>query len=251
MLTERVTVSVVSHGQAPLAKVLLEQLDALCADDIEVILTCNIPEPLDFTERDFRYPLRIVHNSVRAGFGANHNAAARLVETRWFCVCNPDIRLKDNPFHRLVAALETEGFGVVAPRIVNPSGGDEDNARRFPTVPSLLRKALGIAPRLDYRLGDEMLHPDWVAGMFMLCDISTFRSIDGFDDRFFLYYEDVDLCRRLRLAGQDIGLLGSVKVIHDARRESHRNLRYLRWHARSMALYLVTSGFGWRLPRPR
>lgn len=251
MLTERVTVSVVSHGQARLATTLLEQLDAFCADDVDVILTCNIPETLDFGESDFRYPLRIVRNTVRAGFGANHNAAARLAKTRRYCICNPDIRLADNPFPRLVETLEGGRFSLVAPRIVGPTGDDEDNARRFPTVVSLASKVLGMAPRLDYRLGDEALSPDWVAGMFMVCDIATFRSVGGFDDRFFLYYEDVDLCRRLRLAGHEIGLLGDVRVVHDARRESHRNLRYLRWHARSMALYLFTSGFGWRLPKRR
>ncbi len=251
MLTERVTVSVVSHGQGALARVLLMQLDEFCGDDVTVVLTCNVPENLEFDADTFRFPLKIIRNDVRAGFGANHNAASRHAKTRWYCVANPDLRLTGNPFPDLVDALSAPGVGIVAPRILNPAGEDEDNARRFPTVWSLARKILGVAPRLDYEIGAGNMRPDWVAGMFMLMDIATFRELGGFDERFFLYYEDVDFCRRARLSGYGIELLTAVTAIHDARRESHRNPRYLRWHARSMLLYLITSGFGLRLPSRR
>ena len=76
--------------------------------------------------------------------------------------------------------------------------------------------------------------------MFMLAKRDAFREVSGFDEGYFLYYEDIDLCRRLRRAGFDICLVPSARVIHDARRTSHRSLRYLRWHLASMCRYLTT-----------
>jgi len=80
---------------------------------------------------------------------------------------------------------------------------------------------------------------DWVAGMFMLFRGDAFRAVGGFDEHFFLYYEDVDICRRLGLFGLATLYVPGVTVIHDAQRESRRNLRLMRIHAASAARYLV------------
>jgi len=69
--------------------------------------------------------------------------------------------------------------------------------------------------------------------MFMLFRADTYREIDGFDERYFLYYEDVDICARLRQRGYDVRLVPAASVIHAARRDSHRRARYLAWHIRS------------------
>jgi N-acetylglucosaminyl-diphospho-decaprenol L-rhamnosyltransferase len=66
----------------------------------------------------------------------------------------------------------------------------------------------------------------------------VFRELRGFDERYFLYYEDVDLCRRLRKRGYEVVLVPSASAVHDARRESHRNLRHLSWHLASIARFL-------------
>ncbi len=80
---------------------------------------------------------------------------------------------------------------------------------------------------------------DWVAGMFMLFRSDAFRAARGFDERFFLYYEDVDLCRRLRRLGHSCVFQPEASVIHDARRASRRNLRLMGIHAASAVRYLV------------
>ncbi|MGH8671273.1 MAG: glycosyltransferase, partial [Burkholderiales bacterium] len=174
------------------------------------------------------------------GFAANHNAAFRFAKADCFCVLNPDIQLKEDPFPALLGALGDSGIGVVAPRILSPAGEIENSARRFPTLPAILKKALGIARTRDYEIGNAPIHPEWVAGMFMLFRSETFRKLGGFDERYFLYYEDVDLCLRLRHAGYDVLLMPQVSAIHDARRQSHRNLRYLLMHTTSLLRFLYT-----------
>jgi len=76
--------------------------------------------------------------------------------------------------------------------------------------------------------------------MFMLLRRDAFAAVGGFDARYHLYYEDVDLCARLRLAGYDIRLVPSASVVHLARRQSRRDIRYLLWHLRSMTRYILS-----------
>lgn len=236
-----ISISVVSHGQGDLVGEVLADL-ARFADSVrfEVILTRNIPEQLPFSVADFPYPVKVVENATPQGFGANHNAAFRRAEGKWFCVMNPDIRLNDNPFPDLLACLSDPGVGVAAPLVLGMQGEIEDSARRFPSPLKILCKAVGGCRGSDYSLTDGRVCPDWVGGMFMLFPASVFEKAGGFDERYFLYYEDVDLCARLRLQGHEVVLCPCAKVVHHARRSSHRNLRYLRWHLGSMTRFFLS-----------
>ena len=94
-----------------------------------------------------------------------------------------------------------------------------------------MRKLFGLTAGLDYRIDGVTLSPDWVAGMFMLFRKDVYAELAGFDERYFLYYEDVDLCWRLRKRGLDVRLVPTVSATHDARRQSRRSVRHLRWHS--------------------
>jgi GT2 family glycosyltransferase len=126
---------------------------------------------------------------------------------------------------------------VAAPRIFSPQGKIEDNARDFPTVARLLRRVAGRDAELPPP-GDAPWFPDWVAGTFMLFRAETYTAIGGFDPGYYLYYEDVDLCLRLRRQGWKSALIPNAHALHDARRASHRNLRHFGWHFASMSRYL-------------
>jgi GT2 family glycosyltransferase len=229
------TLSIVSHGQAALVRNLLEDVRARVRTPVAVLMTVNVPEALPFSAADFRFPIEIHRNPAPRGFGANHNAAFARASGTHFCVLNPDIRLAADPFAPLLAALEDPAVGVVGPLVRGESGGVEPSFRRYPTPMFILRKALLGAPAVpEYAIGDAPISPDWIGGMFMLFRAETYREIGGFDERYFLYYEDVDICARLRHRGYDIRLIPAASVTHAARRDSHRRLRYLGWHIRSM-----------------
>lgn len=242
-----ISISVVSHLQIELVGQLLGDLDKYCRDSqFEVILTLNCGEVVPFDLGGFAFPIILVQNSQPKGFGANHNQAFLEATGRNFCVMNPDIRFGSNPFTALLPVLVDVSVGVVAPLVLSDSGEVEDSARRFPTPSKILCKALGRSRESDYSLGEDLLHPDWVAGMFMVFPRAVFERLGGFDQRYFLYYEDVDLCGRLRLTGYEVMLNPQVKVIHYAQRASHRNLRYMRWHLTSMLRFFF-SPVCWRL----
>jgi len=219
---------------------LLADLALHCRSGISVILTLNIPESTAVGDAALPFPVKVIRNASPRGFGANHNAAFKESQSAYFCVLNPDIRIDADPFPLLIDELASPRVGVVAPKIVNPAGNIEDSARRFPTVRFLVRKLFGLTAGFDYRIEQAALSPDWVAGMFMLFRSPVFDELQGFDERYFLYYEDVDLCRRLRNRGYEVRLVPSISAVHDARRESHQSLRHLRWHLASILRFFLS-----------
>lgn len=207
-----------------------------CPEVTRIVLTRNIPEASCLAADRL---LSITQNAEPKGFGANHNAAFVGCSEPFFCALNPDIELRGNPFPSLLRSLDDGTVALAAPLIVAPGGAVEDSIRRFPTVLSLLRKALGGPDgRYSIEPGQPELFPDWVAGMFMLFRSSGYARMGGFDENYFLYYEDVDICSRVWQAGMKVVACPSAVAIHDARRDSHRSLRHLRWHLASMGRYL-------------
>lgn len=228
-----ITVSVVSHRHGALLPGLMDDL-AACGVALEILITANVPEDPAFAAS--AKDVRILTNAAPMGFGANHNAAFRASRGDFFCVLNPDMRVPPDVFPALLERLNDASIGAIAPRITDPAGQTEDAARRFPTPWSILHKALGLE-RAEALPARGMAYPDWIGGMFMLIPRAAFARAGGFDESYYLYYEDVDLCARLRRLGYRIACCTDVAAVHDARRASHRNVRHLRWHLSSMARF--------------
>ena len=241
-----VAISIISHQQIQLVLPLLQDLDAIFLNpSFEVLLTLNVPEALPFSPEDFGFALKVLRNAAPAGFGANHNQAFAQMhpQAAFFCVLNPDIRISQNPFPTLLDTFACPSAGVVAPAIHNSSGQLEDSARKFPTPLRIAHRVLTRRRTRDYTPTQAAFHPDWVGGMFMLLPTTVYRQLGGFDERYFLYYEDVDLCARARLAGLNVVQLPLPGVVHDAQRASHRDAKYLRWHLGSMLRFFSSGVF--------
>ena len=249
MSTHPITVSIVSHGQGQLAARLLEDLSRL--NVAEVVVTFNLPEQEGFLSGIPGQAVTVIRNAVPKGFGANHNAAFAKCRTPWFAVLNPDVRLPLDPFTSLLStASGLSSPGVVAPTIVDPSGRVEDSVRANPTPCSVAGRVFDRSiGRVDATTGAAQEFY-WLAGMFLMFSSDAFRRIGGFDERFFLYYEDYDVCARLRRSGFEIAVDRRVQAVHDARRDSRRSGRHLRWHLASL-LRVWMSGNFWRALRRR
>lgn len=210
---------------------LLEQL-LDCPEVSTIVVTRNIPESSNY-RADSR--ISVVENARAKGFGANHNAAFQMCREEFFCVLNPDIEFFGNPFPILLEALKLERAAVAAPLVVSPAGLIEDSIRHFPRPAALLMKFLFKADgRYSAKSGQESFFPEWCAGMFLLFRSQDFERLGGFDERYFLYYEDVDICVRVWQQGMRVVACPKVSVVHDARRDSRRSLKHLRWHLASM-----------------
>jgi N-acetylglucosaminyl-diphospho-decaprenol L-rhamnosyltransferase len=168
---------------------------------------------------------RIVSSGENLGFGGGCNLGAEGSTTEALFLLNPDARLRPGATSILVAALERDAtLAAVAPRVIDPTG--ESRAASAGAEPSLRSTVghflmLGRIPgiRRVFRpvyLADGRFRtrPDWVSGAAMLVRKSAFDAVGGFDERIFMYMEDVDLCRRLREKGWAIGYEPDAVVEH-------------------------------------
>lgn len=239
-----ISISVVSHGQGDLVSALLKDIHKHCSGvSLEVLLTVNVPEIFQDSLLNFSFPVRVINNKTPLGFGENHNRAFRHAEGRFFCIINPDIRIDSNIFPVLMDGLSGDALGVVAPLVVDGTGTVENSARYFPTPFKILCKAMGFCIGNDYVIQSSIIYPDWVGGMFMVMPCDLFKRINGFNQRYFMYYEDVDLCARVWLSGLRVALIPQIKATHLARRSSHGNIRYFVIHIRSMMRFFLSFTF--------
>jgi N-acetylglucosaminyl-diphospho-decaprenol L-rhamnosyltransferase len=238
-------ISVVSHRHGLWLTSALDDLVAHTSSDITIVVTLNVPETVDIDRA--RYPKRLVwiDNAHPKGFGANHNAALANFDADWYAIVNPDIRLHEDVFQSLIAVAETdEHIGLVVPTVVDCYGHIQDSGRALPTPYRVFTRGftrwLRKTPPLDTDTKQV-----WYAGMFMLVRAKPFQSIRGFDERFYLYCEDIDLCARLCLAGYGLLRHPEVSVVHDAQRNSLKSIKHLRWHVESLVHLWMSSSF-WR-----
>lgn len=244
-----VSVSIVSHGHGHM---VCDALRGLAAQTgvlrLQVLLTLNAPDEAICLPELPNLSLTIIRNLTPRGFSANHNTAASLATEEYFLVMNPDIVIEDTSvLSTLIGDIRRAGYGFVAPKVVGRNGEPEDFARRNITPPRLLCRALSVksADRFKSEVSIVGTPFFWLAGMFLLFDKEHFRSLGGFDERFFLYCEDYDICARAAEAGVKYGVTWTCSVVHLAQRKSRANVRHLIWHLTSISRVWTSKVF-WR-----
>lgn len=224
--------SIVSHGQGEMIRNLLSDFQFANLKNYEILITLNLPENESYLDAHSALPFTIIRNTVKKGFGHNHNDAFKRSIGNVFIILNPDIRFKDQDFNHLWLCLQQTKVGACAPLVLSPSGELEDSARLFPSLLTIVKRYIsGIkASTRDYDSIRGAMAVDWTAGMFIAFHRETFQLVNGFDQSYFMYYEDVDICMRLKFAGYKTMVVPQVEVIHDAQRTSRKNIKYLAWH---------------------
>jgi N-acetylglucosaminyl-diphospho-decaprenol L-rhamnosyltransferase len=161
------------------------------------------------------------------GFAHACNAGWRRGSEPYVLFLNPDATIDRDSLDRMVAVAEADAaIGAVAPRIVEPDGALDYSLRRFPRLRSTYAQALflhRVFPRapwtdeLERRASayDRTGSPEWASGACLLVRRTALERLGGLDEGFFLYCEDLDLCRRLRDAGYDIRFEPSAVVVHE------------------------------------
>jgi len=233
------SISVISHNSGHYLEKLFADLSKKPPPGVEVILTINTPEDESYLNNAVGFQLKIIRNSIPMGFGSNHNQAFATSSGNRFVIVNPDVRIPSDPWCTLDKAFDS-GTGACVPRVLSPSGDIEDNVRFFPTIGNLLKRVVLGIRRPDYVVPDNLtpLVVDWGAGMFVMFDSESFRTVGGFDTSYFMYLEDVDICYRLGAIGKKVLWVPTCEVVHDAQRSSHKSLQHLRWHVRSLVRFL-------------
>jgi N-acetylglucosaminyl-diphospho-decaprenol L-rhamnosyltransferase len=227
----QIRLSIVSHGHTEAVRELLADLNAYQGShSLQLLLTLNAPELEVLVDMDLRqtsrWPLTIIRNSSPQGFAANHNAAFKQAGAGMWCVVNPDIRLDATRLDSLIASLSQCSVGLAYPQQISPAGDALDYARELVTPWSLLKRYLGRVP-------ERTTQPDWASGCFMAFRSEVYQQLRGFDEKYFLYCEDVDICLRLQLAGYKM-VEADFSIVHDTRRGTLKKFDHFKWHVASL-----------------
>ena len=195
---------------------------------LDVVVADN--ESTDGTEElvQSEFPEARVVRCPNHGFGHANNRGVMTTDARYVLFLNPDTVVLEGTFEALVRAMdERPAVGVAGVRQVMPDGDVFPTIRRFPSVRRSLFEALG-AERIPFgasRLGERELDMavydtearcDWTSGSFMFTRREALDSAGLFDERFFIYSEETDLCYRIKQAGWEIVHLPVFTIVHHA-----------------------------------
>ena len=178
----------------------------------------------------FAAHVRLVRNTVNVGFASGVNQGLTVTKAPYVLIMNPDCRLMTGAITTLRAVLDAHtGCALVGPRILNPDGSVQGSARGDPDMltglfgrTTLLRRVVPFLPVSRRNIvvddaigsGQESVAVDWLSGACMLARRDALDAIHGFDERFFLYWEDADLCRRLRNRGYHVRYVPGATAVH-------------------------------------
>jgi len=212
--------------------------------------------------------VRLVRNPRNVGFGAAHNQALRDASGRFWLVLNSDASPRPGALGALVSFLDAHpGVAVAGPKLLYPDGSVQPSRRRFPTLATLFLESTQLqrfSPnnavlRRYYvadRSDDESQEVDWLVGACLCIRAQAVEQVGLFDERFFMYSEELDVCRRFRAAGWQIAYVPQAEVVHleggstrqdlgarDRQFQASKLVYAEKWHgagvARALRAYLV------------
>lgn len=255
-----ISVVLVSFNTRDLTRECLTSLyDASVGLDIEVLVVDNASRDgsAEMIEREFP-SAKLIRSAVNLGFAGGNNLAFPLATGRYIVLLNTDAFLEQDALRRSMAHMDAEpDTGLGGGRLVGRDGSWQASTRMFPSPLNDLLMISGAAARFpksrffgrqDHTWADpgDGGDTDWVPGAYSMIRRTALEQVGYFDERFFLYYEEVDLCRRLKQAGYAVLYWPDVVVVHLGG-ESSKTLKDLRmsrsgaqlelWRMRSEFLY--------------
>ena len=245
-------VVVVSHGtrDRTLACVASVLADDAVATRVVVVDNASADGTAAALRERFGAAVDVLESTRNLGFGAACNlGAARVADARHALFLNADTRLSPGALAALLGALDA-GAGAAGPAVVGEDGASQSSVRGHPTPAALLHqhtalRFLRVAAAAYERYKRPATPPDGVPvvpvvmGAAIAVRGDVLRAVGGFDERYFLYFEDADLCRRVALAGHPVRFVPEAVVTHAGGASSDpRRGPALIWYLRSLFLYV-------------
>jgi len=229
-MTDLSIIIVCYKGWARLSK-CLEVLDSFSGRNFkaEVIIVDNKSDDETIHKIEERFPkFQFIYNHVNGGFANGCNLGAKTAVGEFVLFLNPDTVVAETEVEKLLnQARHNPEFGIVSCRQVNERGKESISYGTFPSLFNLTGFQRAIfrprTPHAAYRTPD-ISFPDWVSGSVILMRYETFKKESGFDEDFWMYFEDVDLCRRIRNTGCEIAFCRNITIEHNHGGSSRINL---------------------------
>lgn len=205
--------------------------------------------PKSDIQNRFKNPeIEYISNGKNIGFGAAHNKILLSIENRskYHLILNPDVTFEAEGIQILIDVLsKNENVSMIAPKVVFPSGDHQFSCRRYPSTIELLARRLGVfkqvVSRGVYKDIDTKtpFNPEYITGCFQLYKTKDFVSIKGFDERYFLYMEDVDICKKIDAIGKKKLYYPKVTITHILKQGSSKSIILFFYHLKSAIKYFL------------
>lgn len=183
------------------------------------------------------------------GFSKGHNLILNQIKSDYHLILNPDVTFSPQTIPNLISQLKKdEKLAMIAPRVNYPNGHIQYTCRKYPTVIDLIFRRLQIFKNYiqnhEYQNVDltKPFYPDFIHGCFMLFKTEDFKLINGFDERYFMYLEDADICKKIDKIGKKKLYFPSEKITHIHRKASSKSIKLFLYHLNSAIKYFLKWG---------
>jgi len=250
-----ITVSIVNWNTA---HELHECLDSIMAQQgieigITVVDNASSDDSVNMLTTTYLGKLTLIANSANIGFGKAHNQALRLSKSRYFMIINPDSKFTDpNTLSHIIEYMDTHAeIGMLGPKILNTDGSLQYSARRFPSMIAGMFRNTWLDKLFpsnkfvkSYLMSDwshdEISNVDWLSGAALVVRKEMVDKIGMLDERFFMYCEDIDWCKRAHDAGWKVVYYPLVSVLHRIGAASDKDpYNAVQRHHKSMLQYFL------------
>jgi GT2 family glycosyltransferase len=236
---------------------LSNSVDSFLKTDLrkKLFLIDNSPQN-DLREKFVHPEIEYIHTKKNIGFGAGHNKIINKIKnySTYHLILNPDVSFKPSVIPKLIEELKKEkDVSMIAPKVLFSNGDHQYTCRRYPSLLELLTRSSAVFKYFfssvihkgEYYDKDltKSFYPDFMHGGFLLFKTEDFVSINGFDERYFLYMEDVDICRKIDAFGKKKRYFPKEEIIHILKKGSSKNLKLFFIHLISIMKYFNKWGF--------
>lgn len=222
-----ISVLIVSFNTEKRLRECLTSLKTQASINMEILVLDNASRDGSAAMVEQEFPeVKLIRSTVNLGFGNGNNKAFKESQGQYLVLLNSDALLPPDALKQAMQQMEADPkVGMAGGRLTDPDGGWQPSARRFPSLLDEFLNLSGLAAkfpqskffgRFDRTWADPLIpaEVDWVPGAFAIIRRDLIKQIGLFDPRFFLYYEEVDLCRRIKQAGFKILYWPNLHIAH-------------------------------------
>lgn len=213
----KVSIIIINFNTPNLTINCIESLIKFHAEiDLEIIVVDNASSDnsLEMLKNSFGHTIKLIPSDINLGFAGGNNLGAKSATGKYLIFLNSDTIINSDFITPCVKILEeNENIGAISPRLILPDKTLQQSSYGiFPTIWRLLLQKTKKDPIAQYKNGYFLT--DWISGCAFIIKKSIFQEIGAWDEKFFLYYEDIEICKRLHDKSYQVAVSQNASIVH-------------------------------------
>ena len=225
----KLSVSIVTFNSSDVISNLLDSLAKCNVDKVYVVDNSSTDDTIEIIEKKYPWVI-LIKSQKNLGYGAGHNLAIKQIDSTIHIIINPDIIVEKEQVSKIRNFMdENLNVSLMCPKVLNIDGSEQFLPKLNPKIKYLFGGFFGVKKlRNEYTMKNvsikNPINIDFCTGCFMICRTEYLKKCGGFDDRYFLYFEDADLSRELKKYG-DVIYNPNITVTHVWKRENGHTIK--------------------------